>query len=345
MKDLKDLARPNIWNLTPYSSARDEYKGKDQVTFLDANENPYSEPYNRYPDPTQNELKTKISEIKGVSASSIFLGNGSDEAIDLLFRVFCRPQLDNVVAIAPTYGMYKVCADINEVEYRSVLLDKDFQFTAQSLMEATDDNTKLIFLCSPNNPTANDLNRQEITALLNAFEGLVIVDEAYIDFSNAPSFSKELARYPNLVVLQTFSKAWGSAAIRLGMAFASPEIIRLMSRVKYPYNVNQLTQNHALDLLEEYSSIQRWTQEIIEERARVENLLQEIPSIVKIYPSDANFILVRVTDANAIYDYLVKQGVIIRNRHSVVLCENCLRITIGTPEENTQLLNFLQAYP
>ncbi len=344
MKDLKDLARPNIWNLTPYSSARDEYKGNNQVTFLDANENPYSDPYNRYPDPTQNELKRRISEIKGVPVSSIFLGNGSDEAIDLLFRVFCQPQIDNVVAIAPTYGMYKVCADINDVEYRSVLLDNHFQFTAQSLLAATDKQTKLVFLCSPNNPTGNDLNRQEIIKLLNSFDGLVVVDEAYIDFSKSPSFINDLTRHPNLVILQTFSKAWGSAAIRLGMAFASPEIIQLMSNVKYPYNINQLTQNHALDILEEYSTIQKWTQEIIEERMHVENLLQEIPYILEIYPSDANFILIKVTDANAIYDYLVKQGVIIRNRHSVTLCDNCLRITIGTSEENTQLLNFLQSY-
>ncbi len=344
MKDLKDLTRSNIWNLTPYSSARDEYKGDTQVTFLDANENPYSDPYNRYPDPTQNELKEKISEIKGIPVSSIFLGNGSDEAIDLLFRVFCQPQIDNVVAIAPTYGMYKVCADINDVEYRSVLLDDDFQFTAESLLAATDEQTKLIFLCSPNNPTGNDLNREEISKLLNSFDGLVIVDEAYIDFSNSPSFIHELTRYPNLIILQTFSKALGSAAIRLGMAFASPEIIQLMSRVKYPYNVSQLTQNHALDVLEEYATIKKWTQEIIEERTHVENLLEEIPCVLEIYPSNANFILIKVTDANAIYDYLVRQGVIIRNRHSVTLCENCLRITIGTPEENTQLLNFLQSY-
>ncbi|NMA72866.1 MAG: histidinol-phosphate transaminase [Bacteroidales bacterium] len=344
MKDLKDLTRSNIWNLTPYSSARDEYKGDTQVTFLDANENPYSDPYNRYPDPTQNELKGKISKIKGIPVSSIFLGNGSDEAIDLLFRVFCQPQIDNVVAIAPTYGMYKVCADINEVEYRSVLLDDDFQFTAESLLAATDEQTKLIFLCSPNNPTGNDLNREEISKLLDSFDGLVVVDEAYIDFSNSPSFIHELTRYPNLIILQTFSKALGSAAIRLGMAFASPEIIQLMSRVKYPYNVSQLTQNHALDILEEYATIKKWTQEIIEERTHVENLLEEIPCVLEIYPSDANFILIKVTDANAIYDYLVRQGVIIRNRHSVTLCENCLRITIGTPEENTQLLNFLQSY-
>lgn len=344
MKNLKDLTRPNIWSLTPYSSARDEYKGGDKVTFLDANENPYSDPYNRYPDPGQRELKKEISKIKGVPTSSIFLGNGSDEAIDLLFRVFCQPKMDNVVAIDPTYGMYKVCADINDISYRSVLLDENFQFDAQQLLNKTDQQTKLIFLCSPNNPTANDLDRTEIIKLLEGFEGLVIVDEAYIDFSNSPSFTKELNEFPNLVVLQTFSKAWGSAAIRLGMAFASPEIIQLMSKVKYPYNINQLTQNQALDLLKEYATIQNWTKEIIKERARVENSLKDIPCVTKIYPSDANFILVQVTDANAIYNYLVQQGVIIRNRHSVALCANCLRLTIGTPEENSQLLNFLQSY-
>ena len=344
MKNLKDLTRPNIWSLTPYSSARDEYKGGDKVTFLDANENPYSDPYNRYPDPGQRELKKEISKIKGVPTSSIFLGNGSDEAIDLLFRVFCQPKMDNVVAIDPTYGMYKVCADINDISYRSVLLDENFQFDAQQLLNKTDQQTKLIFLCSPNNPTANDLDRTEIIKLLEGFEGLVIVDEAYIDFSNSPSFTKELNEFPNLVVLQTFSKAWGSAAIRLGMAFASPEIIQLMSKVKYPYNINQLTQNQALDLLKEYATIQSWTKEIIKERARVENSLKDIPCVTKIYPSDANFILVQVTDANAIYNYLVQQGVIIRNRHSVALCANCLRLTIGTPEENSQLLNFLQSY-
>ena len=344
MKNLKDLTRPNIWSLTPYSSARDEYKGEEKVTFLDANENPYSDPYNRYPDPGQRELKKEISKIKGVPTSSIFLGNGSDEAIDLLFRVFCQPQMDNVVAIDPTYGMYKVCADINDISYRSVLLDENFQFDAQQLLNKTDQQTKLIFLCSPNNPTANDLDRTEIIKLLEGFEGLVIVDEAYIDFSNSPSFTKELNKFPNLVVLQTFSKAWGSAAIRLGMAFASPEIIQLMSKVKYPYNINQLTQNQALDLLKEYSSIQNWTKEIIKERKRVENELKNIPCVIHIYPSDANFILIQVTDANAIYNYLVQQGVIIRNRHSVALCANCLRLTIGTPEENSQLLNFLQSY-
>lgn len=344
MKNLKDLTRPNIWSLTPYSSARDEYKGGDKVTFLDANENPYSDPYNRYPDPGQRELKKEISKIKGVPTSSIFLGNGSDEAIDLLFRVFCQPKMDNVVAIDPTYGMYKVCADINDISYRSVLLDENFQFDAQQLLNKTDQQTKLIFLCSPNNPTANDLDRTEIIKLLEGFEGLVIVDEAYIDFSNSPSFAKELNKFPNLVVLQTFSKAWGSAAIRLGMAFASPEIIQLMSKVKYPYNINQLTQNQALDLLKEYATIQSWTKEIIKERARVEKSLKDIPCVTKIYPSDANFILIQVTDANAIYNYLVQQGVIIRNRHSVALCANCLRLTIGTPEENSQLLNFLQSY-
>lgn len=344
MRNLKDLTRPTIWNLTPYSSARDEYKGSDNVTFLDANENPYSAPYNRYPDPAQNKLKKRISEIKGLSSSSIFLGNGSDEAIDLLFRVFCEPKTDNVVAIAPTYGMYKVCADINEIDYRSVLLNDEYQFCTHALLEKTDKQTKIIFLCSPNNPTANNLDRKEIIKLLTTFEGLVVVDEAYIDFSDAPSFTKELNKYPNLIVLQTFSKAWGAAAVRLGMAFASPEIIQLLSKVKYPYNINQLTQNYALNLLKDTTAIEKWINKIKEERKRVVSVLQKITCVTKIYPSDANFILIKVTDANAIYNYLVEKGIIIRNRHSVVLCEDCLRITIGTPDENTQLLNFLQLY-
>mgnify|MGYP001347453273 CR=1 FL=1 len=344
MRNLKDLTRPTIWNLTPYSSARDEYKGSDNVTFLDANENPYSAPYNRYPDPAQNKLKKRISEIKGLSSSSIFLGNGSDEAIDLLFRVFCEPKTDNVVAIAPTYGMYKVCADINDIDYRSVLLNDEYQFCTHALLEKTDKQTKIIFLCSPNNPTANNLDRKEIIKLLTTFEGLVVVDEAYIDFSDAPSFTKELNKYPNLIVLQTFSKAWGAAAVRLGMAFASPEIIQLLSKVKYPYNINQLTQNYALNLLKDTAAIEKWINKIKEERKRVVSVLQKTTCVTKIYPSDANFILIKVTDANAIYNYLVEKGIIIRNRHSVVLCEDCLRITIGTPDENTQLLNFLQLY-
>ena len=249
VKTLQELTRPNIWRLKPYSSARDEYNGAAASVFLDANENPYNMPHNRYPDPMQRELKTELSKIKKVSPDSIFLGNGSDEAIDLVFRAFCEPRVDNVVAIDPTYGMYQVCADVNDVEYRKVLLDEDFQFSADKLLAAADEHTKLIFICSPNNPTGNDLLRSEIETLIRQFDGLVILDEAYNDFSEAPSFLENLNRYPNLIVLQTFSKAWGCAAIRLGMAFASPEIIGILSKIKYPYNVNQLTQKQAVDAL------------------------------------------------------------------------------------------------
>ena len=252
MKTLQELTRPNIWKLKPYSSARDEYKGVTASVFLDANENPYNTPHNRYPDPMQCELKMLLSKIKKVAPEHIFLGNGSDEAIDLVFRAFCEPGKDNVVAIDPTYGMYQVCADVNDVEYRKVLLDDNFQFSADKLLATADGHTKLIFLCSPNNPTGNDLLRSEIEKLLNRFEGLVMLDEAYNDFSQAPSFLEELDKYPNLVVFQTFSKAWGCAAIRLGMAFASKEIIDILSKIKYPYNVNLLTQQQAISMLHKH---------------------------------------------------------------------------------------------
>ena len=270
MKTLQELTRPNIWKLKPYSSARDEYKGYTASVFLDANENPYNTPHNRYPDPMQCELKTLLSKIKKVSPEHIFLGNGSDEAIDLVFRAFCEPGKDNVVAIDPTYGMYQVCADVNDVEYRKVLLDDNFQFSANKLLAAADEHTKLIFLCSPNNPTGNDLIRSEIETLLREFEGLVILDEAYSDFSDAPSFLEELDKYPNLVVFQTFSKAWGCAAIRLGMAFASVEIIGILSKIKYPYNVNQLTQQQAISMLHKHYEIERWVKTLKEERDYLE---------------------------------------------------------------------------
>ena len=251
MKSLEQLVRPNIWSLAPYSSARDEYSGKEAHVFLDANENPYNGPYNRYPDPLQRELKLMLKKVKGVLEEMIFLGNGSDEAIDLAYRVFCNPGRDNVVAIAPTYGMYQVCADINDVEYRQVLLDENFDFKAADLLAACDEHTKIIWLCSPNNPTGNSLNRDEIMKVVEGFEGIVIVDEAYIDFSQQMSMRKELPNHPNLIILQTMSKAWGSAAIRLGMAFASKEIIAIYNKVKYPYNVNQLTQEQALEMLKD----------------------------------------------------------------------------------------------
>lgn len=344
MKTLKELTRPNIWALKPYSSARDEYNGAAASVFLDANENPYNLPHNRYPDPLQRDLKAELTRIKQVKVENIFLGNGSDEAIDLVFRAFCEPGVDNVVAIDPTYGMYKVCADVNNVEYRKVLLDDAFQFTADALLAATDEHTKLIFLCSPNNPTGNDLLRTEIEKTLAAFSGLVIIDEAYNDFSSAPSFLQQLDKYPNLVVFQTFSKAWGCAAIRLGMAFASAEIISIFNKIKYPYNVNQLTQQQALNMLQRYDEIEGWVKELIAERGRLMDAFSTLTCVQEIFPSDANFFLARVTDAGAIYNYLVAKGIIVRNRSSISLCGNCLRVTVGTPAENKTLLEALQAY-
>ena len=341
--NLDNLLRNNIRALKPYSSARDEFSGEAEV-FLDANENPYNLPHNRYPDPLQRDLKAELTRIKQVKAENIFLGNGSDEAIDLVFRAFCEPGVDNVVAIDPTYGMYKVCADVNNVEYRKVLLDDAFQFTADALLAATDEHTKLIFLCSPNNPTGNDLLRSEIEKTLAAFSGLVIIDEAYNDFSSAPSFLQQLDKYPNLVVFQTFSKAWGCAAIRLGMAFASAEIISIFNKIKYPYNVNQLTQQQALSMLQRYDEIEGWVKELIAERGRLMDAFSSLTCVKEIFPSDANFFLARVTDAGAIYNYLVAKGIIVRNRSSISLCGNCLRVTVGTPAENKTLLEALQAY-
>lgn len=344
MKTLEELTRPNIRKLKPYSSARDEYKGFTASVFLDANENPYNTPHNRYPDPMQWELKKQLANIKKVSPEHIFLGNGSDEAIDLVYRAFCEPGKDNVVAIDPTYGMYKVCADVNDVEYRKVLLDDNFQFSAAQLLAATDAQTKLIFLCSPNNPTGNDLLRSEIEKVLRQFEGLVILDEAYSDFSNSPSFLEELGKYPNLIVLQTFSKAWGCAAIRLGMAFASEEIIGILSKIKYPYNVNELTQKQAVAMLHKYYEIERWVKILKEEREYLKAEFEKLPCTLKIFPSDANFFLARVTNAMKIYNYLVGEGIIVRNRHSVSLCCNCLRVTVGTRVENDTLLEALKKY-
>lgn len=344
MKTLEQLTRPNIWRLKSYSSARDEYKGVTASVFLDANENPYNLPHNRYPDPMQWELKKELAKIKKVSPEHIFLGNGSDEAIDLVFRAFCEPRIDNVVAIDPTYGMYQVCADVNDVEYRKVLLDDNFQFSADNLLAATDEYTKLIFLCSPNNPTGNDLLRSEIEKLLWRFDGLVILDEAYNDFSEAPSFLEELDKYPNLIILQTFSKAWGCAAIRLGMAFASQDIITIFSKIKYPYNVNQLTQKQAIEMLHRYYEIERWVKMLKEEREHLEAEFTGLPCTVEVFPSDANFFLARVTDAVTIYNYLVGEGIIVRNRNSISLCGNCLRVTVGTHVENEKLIEALKKY-
>lgn len=344
MKTLQQLTRRNIWNLAPYSCARDEYSGVDASVFLDANENPYNMPINRYPDPLQKNLKAKIAEYKKVCAEQIFLGNGSDEAIDLVYRIFCEPGVDNVVAIDPSYGMYQVAADTNDVEYRKVLLDESYKMSADSLLAATDEHTKLIFLCSPNNPTGNDMDRGEVLSLLRRFEGLVIVDEAYNDFSELPSMLQVLTDYPNLIVFQTFSKAWGCAAIRLGMAFASPDIIALFSKVKYPYNVNLLTQQEADKMLAMKDVKTQWVATIKAERSRVLNSIIKLPVVKHIYPTDANFFLAKVTDAVGIYRYLVSKGIIVRNRHTVSLCDNCLRITVGTPQENDKLIQALKDY-
>jgi len=341
--DIDKLLRENIRSLQPYSSARDEFKGEASV-YLDANENPYNAPYNRYPDPLQWEVKELLSKIKHVPAENIFLGNGSDEPIDLLYRAFCEPRIDNVVAIEPTYGMYKVCASINDVEYRKVLLDGNFQFTAESLLAATNLYTKIIWLCSPNNPTGNSLNRNEIIKLLTSFEGIVVLDEAYIDFASEGSFSEFLSQYPNLVILQTFSKAWGSAAIRLGMAFASTGIISVLNKIKYPYNVNILTQKQAITALKNVAEVKAWVKTLLDERTILIQALEKLPLVQHIYPSDANFVLVKVPDANALYHYLVDKSIIVRNRSSVSLCMGCIRITVGTPEENRILLKELTQF-
>ena len=344
MKPLEQLVRKNIWSLAPYSSARDEYSGKEAHVFLDANENPYNGPYNRYPDPLQRELKQQLQKVKGVPEDMIFLGNGSDEAIDLAYRVFCNPGRDNVVAIEPTYGMYKVCADINDVEYRPVLLDDGFEMHADRLLAACDERTKLIWICSPNNPTGNSLNRDEIVKVIEAFQGIVIVDEAYIDFAQQQSLRTELVRHENLVILQTMSKAWASAAIRMGMAFASREIISIYNKVKYPYNVNLLTQQQAMEILKDPYEVDNWVKILMEERQRLMQAFQELPLCEQVFRTDANFFLTRVTDAQRVYDYLVDRGIIVRNRNRVTLCQNCLRITIGTRTENAELLAALRQF-
>jgi len=338
---VSSLLRPNIANLKPYSSARDEFSGSASV-FLDANENPYDTGYNRYPDPYQQEVKAKIASIKGVKSEQIFLGNGSDEPIDLLFRAFCNPGVDNVVAIEPSYGMYTVSADVNDVQVRKVLLDENYQIDADKLLAATDDKTKLLFLCSPNNPTANNLDRAEILKVINGFAGLVVVDEAYIDFAPGTTLLSELDNYPNLVVLQTFSKAWGLAGIRLGMAFASDEIIKVLSRIKYPYNINALTQERVLQSLNNEAEKNSWVKTIIEERGKLAEELKQFSFVEKIYPSDANFLLVKMTDARKKFEYLMDQGVIVRDRSKVALCEDSLRITVGSPEENKELIEKLK---
>ncbi len=347
MFTLNSLLRDNIKNLVPYSSARDEFKGEATV-FLDANENSLGSPlmawYNRYPDPLQLKVKEKLSEIKTVPVSNIFLGNGSDECIDILFRVCCEPGKDNIIIVPPTYGMYEVCANINDVQVKKVPLTPDFQLDLTGIEEAVDDYTKMIFLCSPNNPTGNALLREDVEVVLNNYFGLVVIDEAYVNFSRYRSFIGELNEYPNLVVLQTLSKAWGLAALRVGMAFASEEIIQVMNKVKPPYNISQASQELVLKALEEVGQVNDMIKEIVTERKQLEDQLHTLPIVEKIYPSDANFLLVKVSNAKTIYDFLLTGGIVVRDRSKVILCKDCLRITVGTPAENFQLVNKLRDF-
>ena len=342
MKELKELTRENVWNLAPYSCARNEFSGRNASVYLDANENPYNSPFNRYPDPLQLEVKKQLAKVKQVPEESIFIGNGSDEPIDLMYRCFTEPKVDNVVAMDPTYGMYKVCADINDVEYRTVMLEPGFRLNAEKMLAACDEHTKIIWLCTPNNPSGNALDTNEVIKVLNGFDGFVVVDEAYSDFSSQKPFRLELAKYPNMVVLNTMSKAWGCAGIRMGMAFAQKNVIDIMNKVKYPYNVNILTQREALELLKDPYDVDKWVRTILLERSRMIDAIGLLPMCRKIHHSDANFLLVEVDDAQATYDYLVDKGIIVRNRNSVRLCEGCLRITIGTKTENQELLAALR---
>ncbi len=347
MFDLNSIIRENIRNLTPYSSARDEFKGEASV-YLDANENAYGSPlpknYNRYPDPLQEQLKYRISQIKGIPVRNMFLGNGSDEAIDILFRAFCEPGRDNVIIVPPTYGMYEVSANINNVALKRVPLLPDYQLDLNGIAEAIDTQTRLIFICSPNNPTGNSINREDIQTILAHFNGLVVVDEAYINYSRQKSLIQELTEYANLVVLQTLSKAWGLAALRLGMAFASEEIIEVFNKVKPPYNINQATQDLAIQALDNVEQVNGWIRETVTERDALGKQLLGLDVIEWVYPSDANFILARTTQATAIYRHLVEQGIIVRDRSKVELCEGCLRITVGTPAENKTLIHELKNY-
>jgi len=339
--NLDKLLRNNIKALKPYSSARDEFSGEAEV-YLDANENPFNAPYNRYPDPLQWAVKKKIAELKNIAPEKIFLGNGSDEPIDIILRAFCEPGVDNIVTIDPTYGMYQVAADINNVEVRKVKLNEHFDFKAHDLLNAANIYTKAIFICSPNNPTGNLLDKTEIINLLTEFDGVVVVDEAYIDFCQEDSFLPILENCPNLIILQTFSKAWGMAGIRLGMAFAQAEIIRVFNKIKYPYNINILTQQKALELIDSEGEKNEWVKIILDERAKMIRKLFKLPFVQVIYPSDANFILVKMNDARGIYEYLTEQKIIVRDRSKVTLCENSLRITIGSPEENKKLRKALK---
>jgi histidinol-phosphate aminotransferase len=347
MFQLDKLTRENIKKLVPYSSARDEFSGEAKV-FLDANENslgsPLSKWYNRYPDPHQYKLKEAISAIKGIAAEHVFLGNGSDECIDLLFRCFCEPGKDNVIICPPTYGMYEVSANINDVEVRRAPLLDDFQLDLVHLENLVDSNTKIIWLCNPNNPTGNSLNRQDVEAVLNNFNGIVVVDEAYINFSRQKSFVQELPEYANLVVMQTFSKAWGLAGLRLGMAFASSAIIEVINRVKPPYNISQATQELALEALENTGQVNDMIRELVDMREALAVVLAQAPGVEKVYPSDANFLLIKIKEARKVYDFLLTKAIVVRDRSKVKLCEDCLRITVGTEKENTDLVEALQEW-
>jgi len=347
MFKLENLVRSNVLNMKPYSSARDDFKGSASI-FIDANENNLGslagENYNRYPDPHQRELKSRIATIKGVKPEQIFLGNGSDECIDLLLRMVCRPGKDALLNLPPTYGMYEVSANLNEVRIDTVQLTADFQIPVNKVLASVKPETKLIFICSPNNPTGNSIDPESIETILDNFDGLVVLDEAYIDFANTPSWTTRLEEYPNLVVLQTFSKAWGMAGLRLGMAFASAEIIELLDKIKPPYNINQSTQELALKALENDEQLKYMIEEIVQERELLEKALPTLKAVEKVYPSDANFLLVKVTDANGLYKHLLNDGIVVRNRSSLPGCENCLRISIGTLEENQQLIQSISEF-
>lgn len=343
MIDINQLVRKNVKALKPYSSARDEFEEVADV-YLDANENPFENGLNRYPDPHQRQVKRRLSTLKKVAPTNILLGNGSDEVLDLLFRAFCEPKQDNVVCHNPSYGMYPVLAGINQVELRKVSLKSGFQLNADAMMDASDENTKLFLICSPNNPSGNLLAKAEITKLLQLQRGLVVIDEAYIDFAEADSWLAELSKYPNLVVCQTLSKAWGLAGLRVGMCFASTEIINVLNRIKPPYNINELSQQAALKALNQVDEYNRNLQSILKQKERLEKALPCFIFIKNLYPSDANFLLIEVADANGLYDYLVTNKVIIRNRSNEHLCKGCLRITVGLPAENDRLLQYLKAY-
>lgn len=344
--NLQQLLRPHILGIKPYSSARDEYSGKDGI-FLDANENPYNaltgEAFNRYPDPYQLEIKAKLAPIKGVRSSQIFLGNGSDEAIDLLMRAFCRPGVDNIIILPPTYGMYEVSAAVNDIAIIRVPMTEDFQLQPEKILESADNNSKILFICSPNNPSGNKVKRTDIELLLKNFPGLVVVDEAYIDFSDEPSFTTELDSYPNLLVMQTFSKAWGLANLRIGMAFASEEIIRILNLIKPPYNISGLTQEKVLQSLAKADKLPQLIDKILKNRALLVTELEKLNSVQKIYPSHANFVLVKINQAKTWYEALIQQQIIVRDRSKVLLCDDCLRITVGTAEENNALLACMQS--